>query len=86
MNKEKIKKAVAQVDENFHFFKTQLPELKNTHLGEFALLHNKEIIDFFESENDAIKAGIKAYDEGNFSVQQVADSCIDLGYQSYLVI
>ena len=86
MNTDKVKRALLEVDANFEYFKSQLAKLKTTHLKKFALLHERKIIDFFESENDAIKIGIKSYGEGRFSVQQVVDTRIDLGYQSYVII
>lgn len=69
-----------EVDNNFVYFKTQLAELKKTHLKEFVLLHKRQIVKFFESENDAIRIGMKDYGEGHFSVQQVADTKIDSRY------
>ena len=81
-----IAKTQKEVDGNYDFFKTQISQLKSYHLNEFALLHNKKINDFFVNEDDAIKIGIEKYGEGNFSVQQVNDSSIKLGYQSYVII
>lgn len=81
-----IKKAQKEVDSNYDFFKTQIAQLKNDHLNEFALLHNKKINSFFISEDDAINVGTEKYGEGNFSVQQVNDNSIELGYQSHVII
>ncbi len=75
-----------EVDNNFVYFKTKLAELKRTHFKEFVLLHKEQVISFFESENDVISIGTKDYGEGCFSVQQVMDAKIDLGYQSYVII
>lgn len=86
MNTCEIASAKRVVDENFEYFKSRLPELKTAHSNEFTLLHEQTIVDFFESENDAIKEGMKNYGEGKFSVQKVADDHIDLGYQSYVII
>ena len=81
-----VKKSKFEVKENYAFFKTQVAELKKDYLKKFALLHKKKIIDFFVSEDDAIKIGMKDYGEGKFSVQEVNDKTIDLGYQSYVII
>ena len=81
-----VEKAQNEVDNNYKFFQTKLEELKNDHLNEFALLYKKEIIDFYFNEDDAIKIGIDKYGEGNFSIQQVNDGIIELGYQSYVII
>lgn len=81
-----VEKAKKEVNENYDFFRTQISQLKDEHLNEFALLHDKEISNFFINEDDAIKIGIEKYGEGSFSVQQVNDSHIELGYQSYVII
>lgn len=81
-----LEKANREVSENYTFFQTQLEELKKDHFNQFALLHQKKIIEFFNDEDDAIKIGKRDYGEGGFSVQQVNDQIIDLGYQSYVVI
>jgi len=81
-----IESAKLEVDDNFTYFKSQISKLKENHSKEFVLLHKKEIIEFFDSENDAIKIGITNYGEGCFSVQQVAGNSIDLGFQSYVII
>lgn len=81
-----IEKAKKEVDMNYEFFKTKVSELKSDHLNEFALLHHEKINKFFMSEDDAIQIGIEKYGEGNFSVQQVNDNSIELGYQSCVII
>ena len=82
----KIKRANQEVTDNYQFFKTQLVSLMKNHAGKYALLHKQKIIEFFDSENDAIKVGIKDYSEGCFSVQQVDNKMIDLGYQSNVLV
>lgn len=77
--------AKKEVEANFRYFQSRLPELMKNHRGQFALLHKRQIIEFFESENDAIKIGKKDYGKGHFSVQQVSDICVDLGIQSNLI-
>ncbi len=81
-----VEKAQKEVNRNYDFFKTQISQLKSDHLNEFALLHDKKISKFFTNEDEAIKIGTKKYGEGSFSVQQVNDSSIELGYQSYVII
>ncbi len=81
-----VEKAKKEVDMNYDFFKAQISQLKSDHLNKFVLLHDKKISNFYTSEDDAIKIGTEKYGEGNFSVQQVNDSSIELGYQSYVII
>lgn len=78
--------AKEEVSNNYNFFQEKLPELQKYHLGKFALLHKRQIIDYFVSEDDAINIGIKDYGEGCFSVQEVANQVIDLGYQSHVIL
>ncbi len=83
---EVLSEAMAEVSANFKYFQSHLPELKKMHLNEFALLHKEKIIEFFESENDAIKIGMRDYGEGCFSVQQVADTVIDLSHKPHIIV
>lgn len=81
-----VENAKKEVDRNYDFFKTQILQLKIEHLNKFALLHNKKIVNFFISEDDAIEIGTEKYGEGHFSVQQINDNAIELGYQAYVII
>jgi hypothetical protein len=38
-------------------FNQRLPEFKAEHQGKFVLIHGDEVVDFFSSYDDAIKAG-----------------------------
>jgi len=80
--KDEIAAAEKEVSANYEYFKQMQPEWLDEHLLEFALLHRRQLVDFFESENDAIKVGVMRYGMGNFSVQSVKNDPIDLGYQS----
>jgi hypothetical protein len=67
------------IRENFDAFHAQLTLLLETHAGKFAVLHNKEIIEFFDTFTDAARFGAKIYPDGMFSVQEVTDQHINLG-------
>jgi len=82
---DEITAAEKEVSANYEYFKQMQPEWRDEHLLEFALIHRQQLVDFFESENDAIKAGVKQYGMGKFSVQSVRDDPIDLGYQSHVI-
>ncbi len=83
MTKEQIEKTKLKVKENFDYFQSQLPTIAAAKRGKFALLHEKQIQDFYDSDYEAIESGIEKYGWGNFSVQEVGASRIELGYQSY---
>lgn len=73
-----------QVDANYKAFEQKLPGLLASHRGKFALMRNGEIIEFFDTARDAFVVGRKLYEEDYlFSVQEVIETPVDLGYFSY---
>ena len=80
-----VEKAKQEVRQNYAFFQTQIPKLEIKQRKQYALLHQKQIIEFFDSKDDAAKIGMKDYGEGQFSIQRAADRAIELGYQSFLL-
>ena len=77
------KEADDVVKENYDYFVKNKNKISPEHKHQFVLIYNKEFIDFFDKEEDAIKEGVKAYGSYNFSVQAVDDQPIDLGILSY---
>jgi len=73
----------SQVDINYQAFEKRLPELLVLHRGKFALMRNGEIIEFFDTARDCYIAGQKIFSDGVFSIQEVVETPIDLGYFSY---
>jgi hypothetical protein len=76
-------RSMSHIEENFEAFRTLLPQLPKEVNGKFALMRDQKIVDFFDSAGDAKRAGKLAYTEGNFSIQQVIRTPIDLGFYSY---
>ena len=56
-----------------------------THKGKFALIKDKEIIGFYDLIGDANKEGMSKYPDENFSIQEVTEDIIDLGFYSHAV-
>jgi hypothetical protein len=73
------------VDENYEFFKEQLPSLLATHKGKYAVIRDKQIVGFYDTIVDAQSIGSKLYPDDRFSVQQVTDKGVDLGFYSHAV-
>ncbi len=73
-----------EVDNNFKAFINLLPSLLSTNLGKFALLHNEDIVEYFESSIDAFVNGHEKFGSGHFSVQEVTDYVENLGFYSYV--
>ena len=74
-----------QVEEKFKVFQEKLPELLKTHKDKYVLMKDRKIIAFFDSLEDVHKEGTTAYKDGIFSVQQVKEMPLDLGYFSHAV-
>ena len=74
-----------EVQRNYEAFQQKLPELLATHRGKFALMHHRDIVDFFDTAGDAYKFGVKQYGTGEFSIQEVTDSAVDLGFFTHAV-
>jgi hypothetical protein len=75
--------AQEQVDKNFEAFKKLLPELLKTHRGKYALLRNGALIQVFDSPRDARLYAEAQFKDGLWSLQEVTDRVVDLGYFSH---
>ena len=75
----------AQIDMNYDAFQRSLGSILQSHRDEYALLRDCEIIDFFRSVGDAYRAGLARYPDRVFSIQEVTDEPIDLGFWSHVV-
>lgn len=73
----------SEIRDNFKIFREILPRLMKDHAGEFALLRHQQIIKYFNTASDAMIYGTKTFEDGLFSVQEVSDTTIDLGWFSH---
>ena len=58
------------LEKELETYKSKLPELKQ-YEGKFVLIHGEEVIDTFDSYEDAIKEGYKRYNLEPFLVKQI---------------
>ena len=72
-----------QVERNYEAFLAQLPKLLPSYGGKFALMRDGEIVDFFDTAMDAYTVGKREFGLGGFSIQEIVDRVIDLGYFSH---
>jgi len=77
-----------EVDDNFHYFETLLAEGKipPEKYGMYALIRNKEIMGYYATWLDAEQAGILAYTDRIFSIQEVNTHSVNLGFYSYAIL
>ena len=86
MNAEtRREKQQAEVDANFAAFKKREPKLLARHTGKFALMKNREVVEFFDSGRDAWNAGQLLYKNDVFSVQEVGARPADFGWMGYVL-
>ena len=62
-----------------------LPQMLRSHQGKWVLLQNGGLTALFDTARDAHLAGSKLYPDGYFSVQQVTNRPVDLGWFSHAV-
>ncbi len=82
MSNEKIQQ---EVDQNYEAFQNIFPELVQQSPGKWALLHSKKVEAVFDTAIDACIAGEKLYPDKLFSVQEITDHIVDLGWYSHAV-
>lgn len=73
----------AEIDRNYEAFRKILPSLMETHVGRFALMRYEEPVAFFDTVRDAMVYAVKTYEDGLFSVQEVTQKPVDLGWFSH---
>ncbi len=71
------------VDKNYAAFRKALPGIMQQQAGRFALMRHAEIVDFFDTAADAVTTGKHLYKDGEFSIQKVTQTPINLGRFSY---
>ncbi|MHB8628615.1 MAG: hypothetical protein ACYDBJ_16595 [Aggregatilineales bacterium] len=72
-----------QIERNYRAFEQKLPSLTPIYQGKFALMRDGEIVEFFDTARDAYVAGQKLFTDQLFSIQEVVETPIDLGFFSH---
>lgn len=73
----------SETERNYAAFISQLPDLVQSHEGQYALLHAQKVVAYFDSAADAVVSGIKRYGRDAYSVQEVTSEIENLGFYSY---
>jgi hypothetical protein len=80
---EKLSKRDSEIQKNYDVFKTWLPSLIIKHgYGKYALIRQQKLINVFDTKEDALKAAELKFDDGLFSIQEITDIAINLGFYS----
>lgn len=72
-----------EVDKNYAAFAHMLRDLMADRAGKYALLRQEKLVDVFDTAGDAKKFAAAQYPDGLFSIQQITDRVVDLGYFSH---
>lgn len=75
----------AEVDKNFEAFQTLLPELLKEQAGRYALMRHQKLVACFDTAKDAMTAGQTMFEDDIFSIQQITEATVDLGFFSRAV-
>lgn len=73
-----------QVDENYDAFVRILGSLLGEHRDQLALMRDGRVAGFFDSPREALEAATMKFPDGIFSIQEVTDEPIDLGFWSHV--
>jgi hypothetical protein len=73
-----------EVDRNYDVFVRLLGSLLPEHEDELALMRDGEIVGFYSTPREALEAATAKFSDGIFSIQEVTDEPIDLGFWSHV--
>lgn len=71
-----------EVDANYDFFQRHLGAILADHEGEYALIRSRRIMGYFEKPGSAYDEGMRRFSDGRFSIQEVTDEPLHLGFWS----
>jgi hypothetical protein len=72
-----------EIETNFEAFESLLGSLLPSQQGRFAILHEANLVETFDSLKDAIAAAHVKFLDGVFSIQEVTREPLDLGFYSH---
>lgn len=72
-----------EIDRNLFAFLPRIPGLLPDHEGEYAVLRNQEIVSLHKRLRDALDEAGAMFSDGLFSIQQVTERPVELGFFSY---
>lgn len=58
---------------NYEFFKKELPKIIATHRGQFVLIRNAKIVNYYPNAEIALKEAYQSFQDNDFIIQEVTD-------------
>ena len=71
-----------EITQNYKAFLKELPGLLDQHRDKCALMRHREIVGIYPTYEHAVQAGSSLYEDDIFSVQEISDVPVDMGYYS----
>ena len=73
-----------EVDRNYDAFVRMLSSIIGEHRDELALMRDGKIVGFYATPRQALEAAVERFPDRIFSIQEVTDEPIDLGFWSHV--
>ena len=73
-----------EVDRNYDAFVRMLAGLLPEHRDQLALMREGSVVGFYGTPREALEAATEKFPDGIFSIQEVTDEPIDLGFWSHV--
>jgi len=73
-----------EVDQNYDAFVRILGSLLDAHRDQLALMRDGAVVGYFNTPREALRAASERFPDGIFSIQEVTDEPIDLGFWSHV--
>lgn len=74
-----------EVDRNYDWFQRNLSLFLDAHRDRYALLKSASVVEFFDAPGEAYRGGLSRYPDRIFSIQQVTDEPVELGFMSIAI-
>jgi hypothetical protein len=74
----------SEVDRNYDAFVRVLGGILFEHRDQLALMRDGQIVGFYDTPKQALKAATEKFSDGIYSIQEVTDEPIDLGFWSHV--
>ena len=73
-----------EIDRNYDAFMGMLGSILDEHRDQHALMKDGRIVGYFDKPGDAYRTGVERFTDGIFSIQEVTDEPLDLGFWSHV--
>ncbi len=73
-----------QVDQNYDAFMRMLSAILDNHRDQLALMRDGKIVGYYETPHEALVAADAKFPDQIFSIQEVTDEPLDLGFWSHV--